>query len=689
MTPRLRQTELETFGIRWLFFVALGLGLSLTSSLVSPALAEPKAVLAESSEAALVGENAPLYRVENFEPVAADLALELSRQEAAAAADSVTGWSAQLRVASVLRRLGNYEEAMVAAREVEQSTPPGLNDAIRVQALYLIGRLHWNRADYAASIEVHLEQLKLAELLQAPLALSEAHTGLGLTYVSFGQKGTAYEHLLEARRWAELSADRNQFAITLNSLGNYHFAEGDYELARRQHEHALQLRRAVRNVRGIGDSLNNLALISAATGDPVEALSLLGEAEAVYQKLGLKRYLANVHRRTGAILTVLGRYEEALGRFSTALDIAQTLGSSEVSANIYRELVATHATRGDFEQALFYEKLRSEAVEVSRTESDRKLIHELNVRYQAERRESEIGLLRRDQALQKAELGRGKLLGWFTGGGLGLMVLVMVGVFSVHRLRQRESKRLQSATENARDRAEDADRLKSRLLQIAYHDLKAPLAAFRATAQRVEVEAESNEIRRLAKLMRTDSTRMEVLVRDLLDSTALESASLKLDYADFRVDELIAVVIEQMQSLATTKAQSLRAEFCESNAALWADRERVWQILVNLVSNALKFTPSGGAVVVRQIAVAGWVGLEVEDNGPGLSPADIAMVYGAVPPSAAKPTGGEHSSGLGLSITRELVGLHRGRLEVESQPGAGSVFRVLLPQRDSSSQSTL
>jgi signal transduction histidine kinase len=630
-----------------------------------------------------------LQRAERLESVDAELALALALEAIEIAPDAVTRWRAQLRRASVLRRLGSYEEAMVVVQAVEGALPEGQNDLIRAQALYLIGRLHWNRADYASSIEVHLQELRLAVALGDALALSEAHTGLGLTYVSFGQSDTAYAHLLEARKWAESSGDRNQFAITLNSLGNFNFAQQNYDLARRQHEHALQLRRAERNVRGIGDSLNNLALISAATGDPVEALSLLGEAEAIYQRLGLKRYIANLHRRTGAILTTMGRYDEALVRLSAGLEIAQSLGSAEVLANLYRELVTTYEARGDFAAALQYEKRRGETVELSRTETDRKLIHELNVRYQAERREHEIGLLRRDQALQQAEIDRRKLLGWFAGGGLVVMGVVVVSLFRVQRLRLRESNRLQSATENARDRAEDADRLKSRLLQIASHDLKAPLAAFRATARRVEDEAESADIRRLATIMRADSTRMEVLVRDLLDSTALEAASLRLDYTEFDIDALVVSVVDLMQPLAVTKSQSLQTQLKEEAMILRADRDRVWQILVNLVSNALKFTPSGGDVVVRTASLAEWISLEVEDNGLGLSPADIATVYGAAPLSAAKSTDGEHSSGLGLGITRELVALHRGRLEVESQPGAGSVFRVLLPQDGTSAQPAL
>jgi signal transduction histidine kinase len=83
--------------------------------------------------------------------------------------------------------------------------------------------------------------------------------------------------------------------------------------------------------------------------------------------------------------------------------------------------------------------------------------------------------------------------------------------------------------------------------------------------------------------------------------------------------------------------------------------------------------------VVRAEGISGWFTVEVEDSGPGLTPADLAHVFGPYQQLSARPTGGEHSTGLGLHITRELVAIHRGRLEVESQPGKGAIFRVLLP----------
>jgi signal transduction histidine kinase len=657
--------------------------------LVSVVMAQPDLVDHTRSDAVGVFESLEsegdrevsvwLEQAARLEAVDARQALELADRAVKQADNELLRLHAQLRVASILRRIGDYDEALEKAEGVLAQITEELSAPLLSETLYLIGRLHWNKTDYATSIEVHLRQLELAESWGDALALSRAHSGLGLTYSSFGNREAAFHHLTAALGWADQANDIEQKTITINSLGNFHFAEAEYEVAARYHEGALQLRRASGNLRGIADSLNNLALIAAAASDVTNALSMMGEAEAIYSRLGLKRYLANVHRRTASILNGVGRHSEALIRLDQGLEIAESLGSPEVLVNLYREFAVTHEALANFQEALRFERLLNSTAERVRTEQDRKLITELNVRYQAERRENEIVRLKSEQKLREELLSRRHLVGWFIGGGLSLVIVVLGGAYFVQRRIHRDSLLMQSATENARERAEDADRLKSRLLQIASHDLKAPLAAMRATARRIQRETSLSTAHHLANAMRSDATRMEVLVRDLLDSTALEAAALSLDYTEFSLPELIQSVVAQMEPLAHSKEQLLTGESEPPTIVACADRERLWQILVNLVSNALKFSPVHGRVVVRSGIWDEWVSVEVEDDGPGLDPRDIAKIYGAPQQLSAKPTAGEHSSGLGLSITRELVALHCGRLEVESQPGKGSVFRVLLP----------
>ncbi|WP_221030172.1 ATP-binding protein [Actomonas aquatica] len=609
-------------------------------------------------------------------------ALQWAEEAVALASSRAEHLEAQLVKASIQRRLGDYDEAMLAARAGVREAHALGNLAMEAEFLYLVGRLQWSLADYPGSIETHLRQLEVAEASREVLLVSKAHTGLGLTLESFGDTARAGEHLLDALRLAELAEDTRQLAIVHNSLGNHYLGAGQLDRATSHHEQALALRRQLGSVRGIADSLNNLALIAHARGESERALALLDESREIYERLDLKRYVANVHRRIGGILREVGRYDLAKTHLTEGLAAGSNLGSSEVLARIYEELALTHEALGEWADALRYERLRAEATEAAHSVEARQRVAELSARYEAERREHEIDLLRRDQALQAAELRRRRLVTGFVVTALGGLALGLVGAVWFQRVRLRQERRVRAATEDARDRAEEAEGLKSRLLRLASHDLKAPLATLRATAHRIEHDSpEGSLAHRLAASMRIDATRMDLLVHDLLDAAAIEDQVFTLNPTCFDLGQLCRESIDSLQSVALEKSQPLQLKVAKDLPPILADRERIWQILSNLLSNALKFTPPEGQVELRVESSPGWFTLEVEDDGPGLTPQDMARVFGPYARLSAQPTGGEHSSGLGLSITRQLVSLHRGRLEVESQPGSGAIFRVLLPAK--------
>jgi signal transduction histidine kinase len=382
------------------------------------------------------------------------------------------------------------------------------------------------------------------------------------------------------------------------------------------------------------------------------------------------------------VLRKAGRPEEALTHLRTALQIAGTLESAEVLADLYQEFALTSEARGDLAAALDYQRKSAAATEQMRNEHDRQRMEELRARYGAEQRELEIALLKRDQELQQAEIRRRRAQSLMLAAGLIGGVVLFGAVILLQRFRLRTERRLHAVTEHARERAEAAERLKSRLLQIASHDLKVPLTALNATAGLIGRDPENaGAVRRLADSIQADTARMRSLVRDFLDAAAMEEGNLQLHAAEHDLAEIARHAAEGLAAVAAVKNQRLR--FLPAPGPLPrvnADGERLRQVFDNLIGNALKFTPPGGEVTVTTGEAAGWVYVEVRDSGPGLGPADFARIFTPHQRLSAKPTGeGEDSTGLGLFIARELLTLQGGRLEVQSQPGHGAVFRVHLP----------
>jgi signal transduction histidine kinase len=225
-----------------------------------------------------------------------------------------------------------------------------------------------------------------------------------------------------------------------------------------------------------------------------------------------------------------------------------------------------------------------------------------------------------------------------------------------------------------------ANQFKLHLLGMAAHDLKNPLTAIRSLASLLKNPGgDAQSVRETAEHIEATSQEMLGLIHDLLDTAALEGASLKLDRAYHHVGELVASAVETARPAAANKQQRLELELGPLAIAL-VDARRLRQVLQNLLGNAIKFSP------VRKTIRVGWavegssVMVKVTDEGPGLSSEDSAQLFQRFRPLSARPTAGESSSGLGLWIVRQLVELHGGTVSAVSRgAGHGATFCVKLP----------
>ncbi|MFN8529127.1 MAG: GAF domain-containing sensor histidine kinase [Anaerolineae bacterium] len=223
--------------------------------------------------------------------------------------------------------------------------------------------------------------------------------------------------------------------------------------------------------------------------------------------------------------------------------------------------------------------------------------------------------------------------------------------------------------------------LKNTFLGMAAHDLRNPLSTIQIAMQilldsRYELAPEErNEI--LGDVER-QSRYMLDLLNDMLDVSHIESGKLTLNPAAIEIGPFLQELVQRHHRLAESKGSSVQLEFVSDGAAL-GDPMRLRQILDNLISNAVKYSPSGSTTRVRAERKDGRWLLEVQDQGPGLSEVDQQRLFQDFARLSARPTGGEKSTGLGLAITRRMVEAHGGQIGVRSTLGQGATFWFTLP----------
>lgn len=238
------------------------------------------------------------------------------------------------------------------------------------------------------------------------------------------------------------------------------------------------------------------------------------------------------------------------------------------------------------------------------------------------------------------------------------------------------------ALKSARDRLKRLAEDKDELLGILAHDLRNAIGSVHMTAQVLGERLTTAGDTRLAgmndNILSATSKTLAFLKEFLANANA--DRGLAVGREPVRVCETVRQIVQGHESAAERKEIRLVAETGSSDLVVSADHAALGQVLDNLVSNALKFSPSGKTVRVSVRDAGGQVDLVVKDEGPGFTEEDRRLMFGRYRRLSARPTAGEPSTGLGLSIVKRLVEGMGGELICDSVPGAGAVFIVRLPK---------
>ena len=271
-----------------------------------------------------------------------------------------------------------------------------------------------------------------------------------------------------------------------------------------------------------------------------------------------------------------------------------------------------------------------------------------------------------------------------------VLLLAAVSVVSSVRVRrlqarrdllEREVRDRTAELENQMAVARDANEFKSQLLDLAAHDLKSPLISIRGFAQLLRTELGTADATRdsLEAIQRLSQSMLS-LINELLDVSSIEQGRLQLVRRQVDLSTVASSVAELHRNTAQRKQQRLVVTPAAPGTCLvLADVGRLQTCVENLVTNALKYAPASSTIEVRVEKFGAEARVSVLDEGPGLTEDDHRKVFGRFQRLSARPTGGEPSTGLGLSIVKQIVELHGGRVNVETRATGGCMFFIDLP----------
>ncbi|TAE27506.1 MAG: sensor histidine kinase [Candidatus Kapaibacterium sp.] len=262
----------------------------------------------------------------------------------------------------------------------------------------------------------------------------------------------------------------------------------------------------------------------------------------------------------------------------------------------------------------------------------------------------------------------------------------MMAMTRISDVSQTKLFRLQTELKAALSESKGANTRKTELLSVVAHDLKSPIATILAIVKLMELgDITPNEFPEAAGSIRETAERMIHLIDSLLASSALEMGKMNTDKKKQLFMPVLERVVKENRVRAAEKGQKIHLivpEVSDGSFApqLFFDANLLHQVLENLASNAVKYSPPGTEITVRvEETPDKMLRVSMQDQGQGLTDEDKSKLFGYFQRLSATPTGGESSHGVGLAITKRIIDLHEGTIWVESEYGNGATFIVELP----------
>jgi signal transduction histidine kinase len=267
-----------------------------------------------------------------------------------------------------------------------------------------------------------------------------------------------------------------------------------------------------------------------------------------------------------------------------------------------------------------------------------------------------------------------------------LVVPLIVATLVIYFVRQTaELQKVNEQLQEANRKLQTLDRIRTEFISTASHELRTPLTTIKAFIELLIIKPRMPAQRkeRLAHAINDEADRLTRLINDLLDITRMEEGSMPWRDGDLSMEEVIRSCLGSMAPIFEGKGLRVTTDIAGDLPVLYGDRDRFLQVMTNVLSNAGKFTPSGGTIGIvarRDPGPPGRVIVEVSDTGVGIPAADLGLIFEKFHRAGDHMTRSIEGSGLGLAISRQIIERHGGTISATSVQGKGSTFTISLPE---------
>ncbi|MCB9325724.1 MAG: tetratricopeptide repeat protein [Lewinellaceae bacterium] len=591
-----------------------------------------------------------------------------------------------------------------------------------MRAHYFLGVGHLLSSEEAQAV-YHVEKaLEIAEnKLLDQNGMMDCHNLLGNIYKKMNDVDKALFHLFESAKIAETYDNQDRLATTYSNIGQVYMENGEIQKAKSYYSKALAIFLAEKDLfyaaflynnlseitespdssivllnkaleifekeqylDGLGHVSNNLGTEYRKLGDYQKALPNLERARQIFEDEShyYKPGLVSVYMNLGIVYGAFGDRAAAVSWFEKSISLAKEIDHKTFLKDAYEQYAHLLETNNNPQEALVYFKLAAEVKDSLFNESKAKELAESETRYQTELKEKE--LTQKELELEKQSRQKYRIL---LGGIIVVLLLISVFLFLRYRLQlRRQQAELNLQLEKAQaEKLRDMDRIKSNFFTNISHEFRTPLTLILGPLRQMREGSFKGNTTKYMDIMIRNGERLMNLVNQLLDLSKLEGGKMSLNLEQGDLVKTLKAMVYAFESLAERQEINLEVNIPDARITAWFDKDKLEKVMINLLSNAFKFTPERGTVCLEfelrdngqkegeNIAV-----IRVKDTGMGIPQDQLPMIFERFF-QTTNVSEMQAGSGIGLALSKELVELHNGTILVESEVDKGTVFIIELP----------
>lgn len=617
-------------------------------------------------------------------------------------------------------------KSIINAKEALSLAQQSNNPAAQAQALITLGQAQrYLLSDFDKALEFSFQALKIEETHQLQAGRAITLTSIAEIYKEVGNSYKALEYYMQSLVLQKQLNDNQGIIKTLNAIGLINIQLNDDQRALEYHREALALakeanlviqegntinyiaealkkggkltdainqqmralalRKNIKDEVGIAQSLTSLGEIYFLKGDTDKALDYYTASLKIDRKLQNKKSLAKSYNNIGALFIQTKDYERAIKNIEVALGYGVEENAKKHIRDSYELLYTAHSAQEDYINALLYKDLFIAISEfIYSEESDRK-IAEMQTKYEIDKKEDEIELLKRSQEVRELHLAKQNDLKNFLIIAVVLFAIIAILIYYLYQTKKRSNIHLTETNIqiNEKNKAlEELNATKDKFFSIISHDLKGPLNSLTSFSNLLinhTAHLSKEEIQMLATDLDKSVKGLFSLLENLLEWSRSQSGDIELKPEVLDLNNLIDQCTALLSKTAENKnIRLITPEFF--NLSIMADRNSISTVIRNLISNALKFTPASGEVRVEVRESSNMVIVSIADNGVGMSQEVVSKLFRIDKKHSTKGTANEKGTGLGLILCKEFVEKNGGTISVESKEAQGSTFTFTVPK---------